>query len=217
MTDAARRFRGRSGRLPGLVVGFGLVVGLAFVVACGPAPSASPPASPTPTGVPSPPTIDPTAAPSGDVRDLELDPDLLSHLPDEVDGLTVTRSDDAVAAALADPNVARDASAIAAAIVVDPDTGEFAFASTTRLRAGVMGDAFFRDWRDTFDDEACSQAGGVSGHAEAEIGGRATFIGSCAGGVRTYHVWLGNSGVLVSVSSVGDRRLGEQLVEGLRD
>ncbi|MEO7664523.1 MAG: hypothetical protein ABIV26_05300, partial [Candidatus Limnocylindrales bacterium] len=62
---------------------------------------------------------------------------------------------------------------------------------------------------------ACSQASGVAGHAEAQIDGRTVYIGTCGGGVRTYHAWLAPDGVMVSASAVGDRRLGERLVENL--
>lgn len=112
----------------------------------------------------------------------------------------------------ADPELARVAVGLAYAIVADPGTDQFAVASVVRFEPGVLDDAFFRDWRDSYDQGACSQAGGVSGHAESEIGGRRTFIGSCAGGIRTYHVALGGGDIVVSVSSLGERRLGEKLV-----
>ena len=85
-----------------------------------------------------------------------------------------------------------------------------------RLRSGGISDAQFRAWRDTFDAGACPQAGGVSGHAEATIGGRTSYIGTCAGGLTTYHTLIAGAGLLVSVSSVGEHRLGEQVIAGLR-
>lgn len=127
------------------------------------------------------------------------------------------RADEGLADAVSDPNLASHALAIAAALAVDPESGDLVYAALVRLRPGAMSDAFYRDWRDSFDEGACSQAGGVAGHAEAELAGRQTFIGTCEGGLRTYHVWLRNSGVLASVWSVGERRLGERLVEGLID
>ena len=103
-------------------------------------------------------------------------------------------------------------------LALDPATNDLVHVTLVRLRDGVFDDAFFRTWRDTFDLGACGQASGVAGHAEAQIGGRTTFIGTCAGGARTYHTWLADERVLVSATAVGDeRRLGERLMEGLRE
>ena len=183
-------------------------------------PSALPsaiPSNPTdrPASVP-PATTTPSRLPTGG-GPVPIDVDLLDALPAEVDELAVVRTDEALADALADPGLVRFAEAVAAAIAVDPASGEFAYATVVRPLAVPPTDEALLDWRDSFDEGVCAQAGGVSGTAEADIGRRPVFIGSCAGGVRTYHAWLGNRGVLVSVSSVGERRLGEQLVEGLRD
>jgi hypothetical protein len=49
------------------------------------------------------------------------------------------------------------------------------------------------------------------------IAGRQTFIGTCAGGVRTYHVYLPTRNVVVSMQGSGDGRFGERVVEGLRE
>jgi hypothetical protein len=148
---------------------------------------------------------------------LPIDRDLLRHLPAELDGLALLPSDEGVTDAAADPTVAGSIESIAGALYVDPETGDFAFAALMHLRDGAMHDAFLRDWRDAYDEGACSQAGGVASQAETTIRGLEVFVGTCAGGVRTYHAWLGNLGVLVSVSAVGERRLGERLVEALGD
>lgn len=146
-----------------------------------------------------------------------LDPSLLEHLPAAVNGLPVQRSPASDAIVLSDPTVLAYADAAITGLAIDPAAGEFAHATLVKLRPGVFSDGFFRDWRDTFDGAVCSQAGGVRGHAEATIGGHQTFIDSCQEGVRTYHVWLARSGLLVSISSVGKRLLGEKLVAGLLD
>jgi hypothetical protein len=145
-----------------------------------------------------------------------IDPSLLAVLPESVDGLPVTESPEAEAASVADPQLEAVASALAAGIAVEATSGEFAFAVVVRLLPGAMTDDTFRDWRDSYDEGACSQADGVAGHAETEIGGRTVYIGTCAGGLRTYHVWLEAQDLLVSVSAVGERRLGEHLVGNLR-
>ena len=74
----------------------------------------------------------------------------------------------------------------------------------------------FRDWRDTYNEGACGQAGGVAGNAQADLGGRTVYIATCAGGLRVYHAYLPERGVIVSLLSVGERRFGEQLMGGLR-
>jgi hypothetical protein len=199
------------------------IVLVAFTVsACAPAPpspSQSATASAVSTAVASPATtpVVPSGSESSPAGAVPIEPSLLDVLPPQVDGLSVVRTDEALADALADPGLVAFADAVAAALAADPATGEFVYATVVRPRAVPPADEILLDWRDSFDEGVCAQAGGVSGTAEADIGGRPVFIGSCAGGVRTYHAWLGNRGVFVSVSSVGERRLGEQLVEGLRD
>jgi hypothetical protein len=144
-----------------------------------------------------------------------VDPALLEVLPASVDGLE-RQTDSALDAELAsDPQLASAADGLATAVYVDPASGLFAYASVVELKDGVFGEAFYRDWRTTFDEGACSQAGGVGGNAEAAIGGHRTFIGTCAGGLRTYHTYLEEKGLLVSISAPDQRRLGERVIEGL--
>jgi hypothetical protein len=180
-------------------------------------PNASPSSNPPPTPSPSvSPAGSPTALPSN-AQGVVVDPSLLGILPAEVDGLPLTESAEAEADALSDPELGDVAQAIAAAFAIDTVTSDFLYAAVIRLKPRVMGDERFRDWRDSFDEGACSQAGGVAGHAETKIDGRTVYIGTCAGGVRTYHVWLAEQNLIVSASAVGEqRRLGEELVENLR-
>jgi hypothetical protein len=143
-----------------------------------------------------------------------IDPSLLEILPASVAGLPVAAVPDPSGAD--DPGLVETVDRMVQAVVVDPASDAFAYASVIVLRPGVYDEAFFRSWRDSFDEGACSQAGGVTGHAEATIGGRTAFIGRCDGGVLTYHVRLDDRDAIVSVSALGDSRLGEQLVAGLR-
>jgi hypothetical protein len=143
-----------------------------------------------------------------------VDPALLAILPATVAGLPVNPVPDPTG--LADPALVASVDRIAQAFVIDPVSGDFAYASIVVLRPGVFGDRFFRSWRDSFDEGACSQAGGVVGHAEAQIGGRTAYIGRCDGGVLTYHVRLDGRDAIVSVSSLGETHLGEQLLAGLQ-
>lgn len=199
------------------------LIALSLVASACASPSPTPVTSPTPVASPTPPTpVAPTVAPStrpppSPGAFAPIDPALLDVLPGEVAGLPIEPTPDALVDAVEDPAIVRNVQALAAAVVVDPATSEFAYATVMRFFDGVMSDAFYRDWRDSFDEGVCEQAGGVSGKAEAEIGGRLVFIGSCANGAHTYHAWLGNRGVLVSVSAVGEQRLGERLVEDLND
>ena len=45
----------------------------------------------------------------------------------------------------------------------------------------------------------------------------ATYIGTCAGGVHTYHVHLPAQDVIVSLQGAGNGRFGERVVEGLNE
>jgi hypothetical protein len=170
--------------------------------------------SPTP-GAPSSLDPSPEQGPSGSV--VPYDEGLLSILPADVGGVALAPDADTAATMGADDDLGRVARGLAAAIAFDPATDQFAVAAVIQLEPGILDDAFFRDWRDSYDEGACSQAGGVSGHAQAEIGGRTTYIGSCAGGLRTYHVALDASDIVVSVSALGDERLGEEVIAGLAD
>ncbi|MBI3746126.1 MAG: hypothetical protein HY264_06305 [Chloroflexi bacterium] len=160
-----------------------------------------------------PPAASPTPALTSAVA---LDPALLAVLPPSVAGFAIAESAEAEAAARADPQLAVVGSAMVAGIAVDAASGEFVYAVVVRLRPGAMSDGVFRGWRDSYDEGACSQANGVAGNAQTEIDGRTVYIGTCAGGVRTYHVWIEDKGLLVSASAVGDRRFGELLMNALR-
>lgn len=185
------------------------------LAACGPAPTVAPTRTDTPIASPTQdlPSATSSVAPSSSVA---IDPTLLGVLPATVDGIAMVESPEAEIAALAGPELAAVGSAMAAGIAVDATSGQFVYAVVVRLEPGAMDDAVFRDWRDSYDEGACSQAAGVTGKAEAQIAGRTVFIGSCSGGVLTYHVWLVDQGILISASAVGDRRLGEALMENLR-
>jgi hypothetical protein len=148
---------------------------------------------------------------------VEIDPGLLDLLPDSVAGLALEGSPEAAAESASSAALAQSADSIAVAIAADPASGSFVVTSVVKLQSDVFDDEFFRDWRDSFDEGVCAQAGGVSGNAQAELGGRTVYIGSCAGGVHTYHTHLEDQDVIVSVNAVGEGRLGEELMETLPD
>jgi hypothetical protein len=112
--------------------------------------------------------------------------------------------------ATVDPALALEVASIAVALAIAPSASgdDFAVVSVIKPRGAAGNDAWFRDWRDTYDQGACGQAGGVVGNAEAQIGGGTVYIGSCGAGVRTYHTRLVASGIVVSITALGTRRLG---------
>lgn len=142
------------------------------------------------------------------------DPSLIAILPAAVAGQPVVLESQAFADAITDPAFATNVEAAAFGVVVAGN--DLSSAMVARPVPGAWSEAWFRDWRESYDEGACGQAGGVAGTAEAQLGGRTVFIGTCAGGLRTYHAWLEDRGLLVSAFSVGEERYGEQLMAGLR-
>jgi hypothetical protein len=161
-------------------------------------------------------TIPPTASATIATPSLasRVDRALLDYLPEEVDGVPIQPSQETEDALASDPLLATVSVAYAAGFGAEAD--DWVVALVVRLRPGVMGETWFRDWRDTFNTGVCEQAGGVMRTAETEIGGRTVYVATCAGGVRTYHVWLEDDSVVISAQAVGERRLGERLVGTLR-
>lgn len=145
-----------------------------------------------------------------------IDPTLLAALPPKVDGVTLTEDPDTERQDVADPSNGSDLAGLAVAIAVDDASGDVAVASVVRVRAGVFSDAYYDDWRSTFNEGACSQAGGVSATGKAKIGGYDAFTATCSTGLVTYHVHLAERGLIVSVWSLGQRQFGRLILEGLR-
>jgi hypothetical protein len=233
-SDSAGRQPRRGQPNPYIVVGalvvVGLLVGSVLALTQAPRPSAAPTATPTGEAgsLPPPETGTPGPAQSASAGNpgssdagsgspsVRIDPSLLAILPSDIGGLTVSEDPQTEALDASDPSHATDLAAIARAVVASPSTNDLGVASVVRLQPGIVSDAYFRSWRETFDAGVCSQAGGVGGSAEATIGGRQAFVGHCTGGVLTYHVYLPDRNVIVSVMSLGDQRLGEKLIEGIR-
>ncbi len=171
----------------------------------------APPSTPVPVSTPA----SGSASSGSDASPaVALDPTLLSILPPAIGDVPVTAEPGSFAEAIADPDFVASVEAAAFAIAVDG--GDLASGVVAELRKGVYSDAFFRDWRDSYNRGACSQAGGVVGNAEAELDGRTVYVTSCAGGLLVYHAYLPGRDVVVSLFSLGDRRFGEQLMNDLR-
>ena len=171
------------------------------------APISSAPTSAVPTTSPGLPSATPGV-------NVVMDPALLALLPGAIGTATVKIEPDAFAQATVDPSFVSNVDRAAFAIVVEG--GDLASGVVAHLRPGAYSDALYRDWRDSYDAGACDQSGGVSAHAQAELGGRLAFITTCTGGLRIYHAYVPERDVIVSVFSLGTRRFGEQLVAGIR-
>ena len=186
-------------------------------------PSASPSNGPT-AGVAGSPTaaavVDtlgpPPSATEDDAAPVLIDDTLLAILPERIGTTPVQEDPDAAAQAVSDPALDQIATGVDAAVAVDLGNGDLVYAVVVRLRPGAFGAELYRQWRDSYDEGACAASGGVVGHAEAEIAGRQTYVTSCVQGMHTYHLWLEDQDLLISASSIGDGRFGEQLLKGLR-
>ena len=116
--------------------------------------------------------------------------------------------------AAADPAFATNVDRAAFAVVTTPT--DLASGVVAKLRDGVFGDGFFADWRETYNEGACAQAGGVATNAETTLDGRTVYVTTCAGGLLVYHAYLEEQDVIVSLFSLGEGHYGERLVRGLR-
>ena len=197
-----------------LVAAAVLVAGLATLLAgCLVERGTLPPGS-APSGPPESfgPPVEVTPGPTGPVA---IDPSLLAVLPRTVGGLPVTDSPEGDSDILADDVLPSIASAAVSAVAVDARAEDLVFVYVVRLLPNGFSDDVFRDWRDSYDAGACAGETEVVGRAEADVAGNHIFIGTCATGLRTYHTWIKDRGLLISISSTGDKRLGLVLLGNL--
>jgi len=149
---------------------------------------------------------------------LVLDNALLAILPKSVDGVAMQPADQTAATMIASPDLARSASALAVGYVIAPGNSrsdDLAVSSVIQLRPGIFTDAFYADWRTSYDAAACDQAGGVSSHIQQYNGQHQVEVTVCAQGARTLHTHLAGD-ILVSITAVGDRKFGDLVMNGLR-
>jgi hypothetical protein len=201
-----------------------------LAAACQGRPAASSSCLPTgaPTGAPG--GCDPTRTPADASSPLgpppsatpdenapaDIDATLLDYLPETVGDIAVAENLEEAAIAVSDPSLSRIATAVDVGVALDATTGNLVTVHVVRLREGAFDDAIYRQWRDTFDAGACAAADGVNARAEMTIDARTVFVTSCVAGLRTYHVWIEAEDLLISASSIGSGRFGEQLVHELR-
>jgi hypothetical protein len=215
-------------RRPGAVVA--LVIGLtstaALLAGCGldpspapatPSPSTVAPASPsTPLGSTSPspspsPSVSVAGSPGGSVA---ADPGLFAVIGGDSDQLDFRYDSDTTASVGTDPGVAADAKGLAIGLYTvrgqQPVT-DYGIVSILQLRDPGRNEDWFRAYRDSYDESACAQAGGVARHAQTVMSGHTVFIAGCAGGAFTYHLRSRDGALVVSITSVGPADLGSRL------
>jgi hypothetical protein len=176
------------------------------------APSATRPTTPSPSGRGQAASIPPAG--------VAPDPGLLALVPAAEAGATLTYDPLTTASVGADPALAADVGYLAIGLArpsaAPADDPNLAIVNVARLRdPGVGDDAWFRDWRDTYDREACAAAGGVVRHAETTIDTLRVFVTACANDAFTYHVRVADGAVILSITSIGPDDLGRRMVEKL--
>lgn len=204
-------------------IAFSVALSAVLLGACIPARPTPSPVVPSPTAaVPSNDASPPGSAATSPAAGVTVDPSLLEVLPDQIDGTPVNPDPESAADIAAEGSIAPFVSAIALATAFGAAAtdagGDYAVVTVARLRPGTYSDLFFRGWRHTFDAGVCEQAGGVAdGSAETQIAGHQTFVGTCVGGVHTYHVHLAKDDLIVSMQGVGPGRFGERIVAGITE
>jgi hypothetical protein len=191
-----------------------LALGL-LVTACGTIQSTPSASSVAASATPSqPPTMLGTPVPADD--SVAVDASLLDVLP--TSAADVERRDDPETAAdiAASDGLAADIDAVAVALYIADD--DYAVATVVRPQEGVVDDAWFRDWRDTFDAGVCEQAGGVeTGRSEIKIDERTVHRSTCVGGVVIHHVYVPGAERLISIQGAGSADLGRSILDDLTE
>ena len=164
-------------------------------------------------GAPSPATATSCTLPAGAAAPV-LDPSLMSILPSSVEGVAVTQEPSSFGQAVTDPCFVANVDRAVFPIAVSGS--DLASGVVAHLRAGVYSDAFYSDWRATYDEGACAQSSGALAQASETLGGRTIYVTTFGGGLRVYHAYLPDRGVIVSLLSTGPKSLGELIVGQLR-
>jgi hypothetical protein len=153
---------------------------------------------------------------------VQIDSSLLSFLPITGNGLIQTVDPETTAQIAEDPALRANASALMIATYLPAPTSasapppeDFAVVSVIRLREPGADEAWYRDWRDSYDAGACEPAGGVSRNSQTDIGTHTVYIGACAGGSFTYHTRISEGAIVISINSIGPANLGRTVMERL--
>jgi hypothetical protein len=171
------------------------------------------PASPTTHDYP----IEPTPWPNGTIgaSGLRISPSLLSYIPISVGGSTLIEDVTQEIQALDDPAYAAAFTSYYAARINDITAPNWLLVTLQERKPDAQNEEFYAQWRDDWFKVSCSQAEGLGSASTETINDLTVDIGSCNGGVVSYVLALDN-GVLVSMMDLGPRRLGRQLVQGIK-
>jgi hypothetical protein len=219
-----------TGSARGILIAFGLLVA---VTGCAdPRPTSTAPASASPSvdatdsepsNIASSSPIEPSEPPhaaSFAPTGVQPDPSLLDLVPATEAHATLTYDPQVTADVAADPDLVGNISYLAIGlgrpVGADVNDPNFAIVNVARPRdENAVNDAWFRDWRDSYDEPACAQAGGVARHSQTEIAGVTVFTAACTNGAFTYHALIADRGIVLSITSVGPANLGRTIVEHL--
>lgn len=202
------------------------------VAACSPGPSTPPPSlaptqavasasAPSPSGSAAAPSASTPGTSPSLPPGVTVDPGLLEVLPADIDGVSLEPDPDTAAEVGSDPLLADSVRSLAVAVAVAPGdqassaANDLAIASVIRLLPDVFDEAFYQEWRDTYDAAACEVADGVESEDQAVIQGRQVYVATCVGGARTYHTYLVDQGFIVSITATGEHLFGERIMAGL--
>ena len=188
--------------------------------ASGPAPASAAATAQASLATPSP--TEPLNGGSDPLPGTAADPGLIAAvLGANQPGLTFQYDSDTTGRVATDRGVRKDFAALAIGlytVTAQSPVEDYAVVTVLRLRdPAAADDAWFRAYRDSYDESACAQAGGVLRHAQTEMETHTVFIGSCAGGAYTYHLRTKTDDLVISITGVGPGRLGERLAAAVAD
>jgi hypothetical protein len=145
---------------------------------------------------------------------LRIDPTLLGSLPAQVGGNSIVEDAGAEAQDLDNSDLPTSFVGMAEGGIGEISDANWLRVSIGRLSTQAQTDDFYTNWRDQYDEGACSQADGVASVQLESIADWSVDVATCKGGVIAYTVRISDS-LLVSAQDLGPRRLGRQLIEAL--
>ena len=157
-----------------------------------------------------------TAWPNGTVGQygLQIDPSLLSNLPETVGGLPLVEAAPLEIDALDDPDLPASFISVASAQAGSIQATDSLSVNIALVREPDQTDQFYQAWRTDFAKGVCSQADGVAKTETQTINDWEVVVATCTGGPRAYTLWI-QSGMLVSIQDNGPRHLGTELIDGI--
>ena len=190
----------------------GFVALAVAAIAFGGCGAAVPSAPPTYTAVP----IGPTAWPSGTTGQfgLRIDPSLLGKLPAHAGALPITEDAGSESAALQDADLANTVDRYVAASVGDIGDADWLRIAIAHFKTDSQNGDVYSAWIDQYAKGACSQANGVSGTDQRDIGDYTVDISTCTGGLTVYTFQRGDW-VVISMYEFGPKHIGSALIAAI--